>query len=72
MVLSTGEDCQSRLHRLRDEFVFDMLEAETAVDYWPGRLSALHVIYQLCSTKNNISAAHSRTSGWQRAVPADY
>ncbi len=31
-----------------------MLEAETAVDYWPQTTPRFHVIYQLYSTKNNI------------------
>ncbi|HEX7556934.1 MAG TPA: NADH-quinone oxidoreductase subunit C [Leptolinea sp.] len=42
------------LTRLRDEFSFDMLEAETAVDYWPQTTPRFHVIYQLYSTGKNL------------------
>lgn len=41
------------LTRLRDEFKFDMLEAETAVDYWPRTAPRFHVVYQLYSMENN-------------------
>jgi NADH-quinone oxidoreductase subunit C len=34
---------------LRDEFAFDMLEAQTAVDYWPDETPRFHVIYQVYS-----------------------
>ena len=34
---------------LRDEFAFDMLIDETAVDYWPQLSPRFHVIYQLYS-----------------------
>ncbi len=39
---------------LRDRFSFDMLEAETAVDYWPQTSPRFHVIYQLFSMEKNI------------------
>jgi NADH-quinone oxidoreductase subunit C len=42
------------LTRLRDRFSFDMLEAETAVDYWPQTSPRFHVIYQLFSMEKNI------------------
>ncbi|BCY16913.1 hypothetical protein hrd7_07620 [Leptolinea sp. HRD-7] len=40
--------------RLRDEFKFDMLEAETAVDYWPQITPRFHVVYQLYSMEKNL------------------
>jgi NADH-quinone oxidoreductase subunit C len=42
------------LTRLRDEFTFDLLEAETAVDYWPQTAPRFHVVYQLYSMEKNI------------------
>lgn len=39
---------------LRDELEFDMLEDQTAVDYWPAVSPRLHVIYQVYSYKLNI------------------
>ena len=39
---------------LRDEFTFDMLVDETAVDYWPELSPRFHVIYQLYSMSNNV------------------
>ncbi|NMC13751.1 MAG: NADH-quinone oxidoreductase subunit C [Chloroflexi bacterium] len=38
---------------LRDELGFDMLEDETAVDYWPAQSPRFHVIYQLYSFQHN-------------------
>lgn len=38
---------------LRDEFQFDMLIAETAVDYWPQDAPRFHVIYQIYSMPKN-------------------
>jgi NADH-quinone oxidoreductase subunit C len=44
------EVCQT----LRDEFRFDFLEVETAVDYWPQQDPRFHVIYQLYSIEKHI------------------
>ena len=38
---------------LRDEFDFDLLTEETAVDYWPEQEPRFHVIYRLRSLKRN-------------------
>ena len=38
---------------LRDEFGFDMLIDETAVDYWPVQESRFHVVYQVYSMKTS-------------------
>jgi NADH-quinone oxidoreductase subunit C len=38
---------------LRDDFQFDMLEDETAVDYWPQETPRFHVVYQLYSYPHN-------------------
>jgi NADH-quinone oxidoreductase subunit C len=40
---------------LRDEFGFDMLEVETAVDYWPATAPRFHVVYVLYSMAQNLS-----------------
>ena len=34
---------------LREEFGFDMLSAQSAVDYWPEQEPRFHIIYQLLS-----------------------
>lgn len=39
---------------LRDEFKFDMLIDESAVDYWPDETPRFHIFYQLYSTVDNI------------------
>jgi NADH-quinone oxidoreductase subunit C len=39
---------------LRDEFGFNMLSDETAVDYWPKEEPRFHLIYQLRSIKDNL------------------
>jgi NADH-quinone oxidoreductase subunit C len=38
---------------MRDDLDFEMLSAQTAVDYWPEQEPRFHVIYQLQSLKNN-------------------
>lgn len=38
---------------LRDEFDFNLLTEETAVDYWPEQTPRFHVVYRLRSLKNN-------------------
>jgi len=38
---------------LRDEFAFDLLAEETAVDYWPAQTPRFHLVYRLRSLKNN-------------------
>ena len=39
---------------LRDEFGFDLLSDETAVDYWPAEEPRFHIIYQLTSISHNL------------------
>jgi NADH-quinone oxidoreductase subunit C len=39
---------------LRDEFDFNFLEEETAVDYWPEQEPRFHVVYQLYSLEKQI------------------
>lgn len=39
---------------LRDEFNFEMLSGETAVDYWPEQEPRFHLVYLLYSLVNNV------------------
>jgi NADH-quinone oxidoreductase subunit C len=39
---------------LRDEFGFEMLSAETAVDYWPQQEPRFHAVYQLRSIRHDL------------------
>jgi NADH-quinone oxidoreductase subunit C len=39
---------------LRDEFGFEVLAAQTAVDYWPEQKPRFHVIYQFYSLAHNV------------------
>ena len=39
---------------LRDEFAFDLLSAETAVDYYPQTNPRFHMVYIFYSTRNKI------------------
>ena len=39
---------------LRDEFSFEVLTDETAVDYWPAQTPRFHVVYRLRSLQNNL------------------
>ncbi len=39
---------------LRDEFGFEMLVEETAVDYWPEEKPRFHVVYQVRSIRKNL------------------
>ena len=39
---------------LRDEYNFELLTEETAVDYWPELTPRFHVVYRLRSLKHNL------------------
>jgi len=39
---------------LRDEFDFELLTEETAVDYWPQQTPRFHIVYRLRSLKHNL------------------
>ncbi len=49
----TAQQIVDTCRTLRDEFEFDMLEDETAVDYWPEESPRFHVVYQLYSYPRN-------------------
>jgi NADH-quinone oxidoreductase subunit C len=40
---------------LRDQEGFELLSAQTAIDYWPQVAPRFHVVYQLTSVSNNLS-----------------
>ena len=39
---------------LRDEFGFELLNEETAVDYWPEQTPRFHIVYRVRSLKHNL------------------
>ena len=39
---------------LRDDFSFEMLSEQTAVDYWPEQNPRFHVVYRIRSHANNL------------------
>jgi len=39
---------------LKDDFGFDMLSGETAVDYWPAQEPRFHLVYLLYSLQHNL------------------
>lgn len=56
---------------LRDELSFEMLEDETAVDYWPQETPRFHVVYQLCSyTKKGRIALRVPLNGNAPSIPS--
>lgn len=48
------EQIVSVCRALRDEFNFELLTEETAVDYWPEQTPRFHVVYRLRSLKRNL------------------
>lgn len=52
--VTTGQIIEA-LTLLRDEHGFELLSAQTAVDYWPQETPRFHIIYQLTSLAQNLS-----------------
>lgn len=52
LILSPEQIAQAAL-ALRDEFNFELLTEETAVDYWPELAPRFHVVYRFRSLKHN-------------------
>lgn len=50
----TPENIVEVCRTLRDEFNFDMLAEETAVDYWPEEEPRFHIVYQLHSLPQKV------------------
>ena len=56
---------------LRDEFDFNFLEEETAVDYWPEQEPRFHVVYQLYSYERHLRlGVRVPISGKSPALPS--
>ncbi len=53
-LMVTPERIVEVVRTLRDEFGFNMLSDETAVDYWPQEEPRFHVIYQLRDVKRSL------------------
>jgi len=53
-ILVPAEKIIAAATALRDEFDFDMLSAETAVDYCPQTNPRFHVVYIFYSTKTHL------------------
>jgi NADH-quinone oxidoreductase subunit C len=49
-----AEQIVTACQTLRDEFDFELLAEETAVDYWPELTPRFHVVYRLRSLKHNL------------------
>jgi NADH-quinone oxidoreductase subunit C len=50
----TTENIVAICKALRDEFGFELLVEETAVDYWPALSPRFHVVYRMRSLKHNL------------------
>jgi NADH-quinone oxidoreductase subunit C len=48
------EQIIAALQAARDEFGFEMLVEETAVDYWPEQTPRFHVVYRVRSLQHNL------------------
>jgi NADH-quinone oxidoreductase subunit C len=53
-VILAAEHLIAALTSLRDNYSFEMLEMETAVDYWPKTSPRFHMVYQVCSLEHNV------------------
>jgi len=53
-LLIAAEHVVEACQLLRDEFGFDMLSSQTAVDYWPELSPRFHVIYQVYSMQSHL------------------
>jgi NADH-quinone oxidoreductase subunit C len=58
------------IRTLRDEFAFNLLEAQTAVDYWPKQDPRFNVVYQLYSMRDRVRLClRVPISGIQPSLP---
>ena len=53
-LILVAEHIQAACQSLRDEFGFEVLIEETAVDYWPKQTPRFHVVYRLRSIQHNL------------------
>ena len=52
-LILAAEHIQTACQALRDEYDFEILNEETAVDYWPQQAPRFHIVYRLRSLKHN-------------------
>jgi NADH-quinone oxidoreductase subunit C len=52
LILKPGDILEAARH-LRDDYHFEMLAEETAVDYWPRQEPRFHVVYRVRSLERN-------------------
>jgi NADH-quinone oxidoreductase subunit C len=68
-VIVPPEQLVEACRTLRDEFGFDMLVSETAVDYWPQESPRFHVVYHIYSmTHGALLRLRTPISGTQPEV----
>jgi NADH-quinone oxidoreductase subunit C len=53
-LLLTGDHILEACRTLHDEFSFEVLAEETAVDYWPDQSPRFHVVYGVRSLQHNL------------------
>lgn len=53
-VILAPEQIVAACRALREEFDFELLVEETAVDYWPQEAPRFHVVYRIRSLKHNL------------------
>ena len=53
-LIVTAEQIVELCRVLRDEYDFNLLTEETAVDYWPEQAPRFHIVYRLRSLKRNL------------------
>lgn len=70
LVISPGKVLEA-FQSLRDEYGFDFLEEETAVDYWPAQEPRFNVVYQVYSIKDHLRLGlRVPVSGLSPVVPS--
>jgi NADH-quinone oxidoreductase subunit C len=52
-LILAAEHIRPACQALKDEFDFELLNEETAVDYWPQQTPRFHIVYRLRSLKHN-------------------
>ena len=53
-LIVTADQIVDFCRALRDEYEFNLLTEETAVDYWPEQAPRFHIVYRLRSTGRNL------------------
>ena len=53
-LIVTVEQILELCQALRDDYDFNLLTEETAVDYWPEQAPRFHIVYRLRSIKRNL------------------